>query len=80
MRKSTFSIVAAAILLITVTEALSSGMVSFLEWYDDFALRNIWRNMFKYAFMAYVPGIICNMGLQDTIWETLADGLSQDQA
>ena len=66
MRSNTLTLAIAALLLVTVTEAaLSESAISFLEWYDDFALRNIWRNMVHYAFMAYVPGIICGLNLQD---------------
>ena len=80
MRKSTLTLAVAAMLLMTVASALSSGTTSFLEWYDDFALRNIWRNMAQYALMWYTRQIICNLNLQSYMWPTLADSLTLDQA
>ena len=45
MRKSIMSLVVVALLAMTVSAALSESVKNYLAMYDDFALRNIWRNM-----------------------------------
>ena len=60
MRVGTFCFIIVSWLLVLDVMAIGSGLNSFLEFYEDFALATMWKNMIYYTWYKYLGSFVCD--------------------
>ena len=74
MKASLTLLMVVGLLVGSVTAAKTvhtGGIHDYLEFFEDFFIRNIWLNISYYGGYMFFPTIICGLNLQDTVIEEL---------